>query len=78
MSEDMLHVMEWHNGDKDYSPFSDQEMKRRQDELRAWMAKQNVDAALFIGMVLMMGFTAWHLASHIRALFTPLPAQKEA
>jgi len=31
MSEDMLHVMEWHNGDKDYSSFSDQEMKRRQD-----------------------------------------------
>ena len=34
-----------------------------------------VDAALFIGMVLMMAFTAWHLALHFRALFTPLPAQ---
>jgi spermidine/putrescine transport system permease protein len=32
MTEDMLHVMEWHNGDKDFSPFSDAEMKRRQDD----------------------------------------------
>lgn len=37
-----------------------------------------VDAALFIGMVLMMVFTAWHLILHIRALFTPVSTQKEA
>lgn len=37
-----------------------------------------VDAALFIGMVLMMVFTAWHLVLHIRALFTPVSTQKEA
>lgn len=37
-----------------------------------------VDAALFIGMVLMMVFTAWHLILHIRALFTPVSAKKEA
>lgn len=37
-----------------------------------------VDAALFIGMVLMMVFTAWHLILHIRALFTPVSATKEA
>lgn len=47
MTEDMLHVMEWHNGDKDFSPFSDAEMKRRQDDVRRWMAQNDVDAALF-------------------------------
>ena len=47
MTDDMLHVMEWHNGDKDYSPFSDAEMKRRQDDVRGWMAENDVDAALF-------------------------------
>lgn len=36
-----------------------------------------VDAALFIGMVLMMVFTAWHLILHIRALFTPATPEKE-
>ncbi len=30
MTDDMLHVMKWHNGEKEYSPFSDAEMKRRQ------------------------------------------------
>ena len=30
MTDDMLHVMEWHNGDKAFSPFSDAEMTRRQ------------------------------------------------
>lgn len=41
-----LHILEWHNGEKEYSPFSDKEMTRRQDNLRAWMAKNDVDAAL--------------------------------
>ncbi len=31
-----------------------------------------VDAALFVGLVLMMIFTAWHLLMHLRALFSPL------
>lgn len=30
-----------------------------------------VDVALFVGMVLMMIFTAWHLLMHLRALFIP-------
>jgi len=46
MSEDMLHVMKWHNGEKDWSPFSDGEMARRQNELRTYMAEQRIDAAL--------------------------------
>lgn len=45
--DDMVHVTEWHNGDKAYSPFSDDEMKRRQDEVRGWMVENDVDAALF-------------------------------
>lgn len=47
MTDDMLHVVKWHNGEKEYSPFSDAEMKRRQHDVRGWMAKNNVDAALF-------------------------------
>ncbi|WP_170745487.1 MULTISPECIES: TRAP transporter small permease subunit [unclassified Ruegeria] len=31
-----------------------------------------VDVALFVGLVLMMIFTAWHLLMHLRALFSPL------
>ncbi|WP_170576450.1 TRAP transporter small permease [Ruegeria atlantica] len=31
-----------------------------------------VDVALFVGMVLMMIFTTWHLLTHLRALFAPV------
>lgn len=47
MSDDMLHIVKWHNGDKAYSPFSDREMKRRQRDVRDWMATHDVDACLF-------------------------------
>lgn len=47
MTHDMLHVMEWHNGEKNAQPFSDQEMGRRQDDVRRWMDAHEVDAALF-------------------------------
>ncbi len=47
MTHDMLHIMEWHNGDKAHSPFSAQEMQRRQDDVRRWMAANDVDGALF-------------------------------
>ncbi len=46
-TDDMLHVVKWHNGDKAFSPFSEAEMARRQNDVRGWMAKNNVDAALF-------------------------------
>jgi creatinase len=46
-TEDMLHVMKWHNGDKAWSPFSDKEMSRRQNGLRAKLAELKIDAALF-------------------------------
>jgi len=45
-TDDMLHVVKWHNGDKDWSPFSDDEMLRRQDALRAHMAQSGIDCAL--------------------------------
>ena len=47
MLDDMLHVMQWHNGEKEYSPFSDAEMTRRQADVRNWMSNNAVDAALF-------------------------------
>jgi hypothetical protein len=38
--EDMLHVTKWHNGDKRWSPFSDAEMTRRQNDIRAHVLSQ--------------------------------------
>ncbi len=46
MSEDRLRVTKWRNGEKEWSPFSDAEMKRRQDVLRQWMGETGVDAVL--------------------------------
>ncbi len=47
MSNDMLHIVKWHNGEKVFSPFSSGEMARRQNDIRTWMADNDVDAALF-------------------------------
>ena len=44
---DMLHVVKWHNGEREWSPFSSGEMDRRQNAMRQWMAKNSVDVALF-------------------------------
>lgn len=56
MTDDMLHVMEWHNGDKVFSPFSGAEMDRRHRAMREWMAAQGVDAVLF---------TSYHGIAHM-------------
>ncbi len=40
-------VLEIHNGEKVYSPFSSQEMERRQNAMRKWMSENRVDACLF-------------------------------
>ena len=45
-TSDMQHVMKWHNGEKEWSPFSDQEMTRRQNDLRRHMEGNRIDAAL--------------------------------
>lgn len=47
MSGDMDRLVKWHNGEKEYSPFSAAEMARRQDGIRAWMSGNDVDACLF-------------------------------
>ena len=40
-------TLEIHNGEKVYSPFSPQEMERRQNAMRKWMSENRVDACLF-------------------------------
>ena len=59
MTDDMLHVTKWHNGDKVYSPFSDAEMTRRQDDVRGWMAKSDVDAVLFTSYHCINYYSGW-------------------
>lgn len=46
MSADMDRLVTWHNGDKTPGPFSTTEMDRRQANLRAYMAGNDIDAAL--------------------------------
>jgi creatinase len=59
MTYDMLHVMEWHNGDKAFSPFSAAEMNRRQGALRQWMASRDVDAVLLTSFHGVTYFSGW-------------------
>lgn len=59
MTHDMLHVHEWHNGAKDYSPFSNHEMDRRQAAMRDWMDRSDVDAALFTSPQCILYFSGW-------------------
>ena len=63
MTDDMLHVMAWHNGEKAYSPFSDAEMRRRQDSIRGWMANNDVDAALFTSYHCINYYSGWPYCS---------------
>ena len=58
-SDDRLHVTKWHNGDKAYLPFSSDEMDRRQNDIRAWMAQNNVDAALFTSYHCINYYSGW-------------------
>ncbi|QRM54340.1 M24 family metallopeptidase [Sinorhizobium sp. BG8] len=59
MTDDMLHVMKWHNGEKEFSPFSAEEMSRRQNDLRGWMAKNDVDAALLTSYHCINYYSGW-------------------
>ena len=59
MTEDMLHVTRWHNGDKVYSPFSSAEMQRRQDAIRQWMSSEDVDAVLFTSYHCINYYSGW-------------------
>ena len=40
MNDELIHIVKWHNGSKDWSPFSDAEMTRRQNDLRKHMAEK--------------------------------------
>ena len=46
-SADMARLVTWHNGEKGWSPFSEGEIRRRQDLVRAHMAEHKIDACLF-------------------------------
>jgi creatinase len=46
MIDDLRPVVKRHHGDKAWSPFSDEEMSRRQNALRMYMAENAIDAAL--------------------------------
>ncbi len=46
-TDDMLHVFQWKNGEKEWSPFSAAEMDRRQNAMRAHLAAKDIDAAVF-------------------------------
>lgn len=59
MTADMLHVMEWHNGEKAFSPFSATEMARRHTALRDWMGKEGVDAVLLTSHHGIAYFSGW-------------------
>ncbi|MHA1545379.1 MAG: M24 family metallopeptidase [Alphaproteobacteria bacterium] len=59
MSDDLAHVMQWHNGEKAYSPFSDNEMARRQSAIRGWLAENGVDAALFTSHQCINYYSGW-------------------
>lgn len=59
MLDDMLHMTEWPNGEKEFSPPTDNEMARRQNELRGWKATNNVDAALFTSYHCINDYSGW-------------------
>lgn len=47
MTDELIHLARWHNGEKAFSPFSDAEMQRRQGDMRTLMAADGMDACLF-------------------------------
>ncbi|WP_245463012.1 hypothetical protein [Mesorhizobium sp. M7D.F.Ca.US.005.01.1.1] len=59
MTDDVLHLISWHNGEKEYSPFSEAEMKRRQNDIRRWMTENNVDATLFTSYHCINYYSGW-------------------
>lgn len=58
-ADDMLHLVAWHNGEKEYSPFSAAEMTRRQNDVRTWMSENRVDAALFTSFHCINYYSGW-------------------
>lgn len=58
-TEDMIHISEMCYGEKAFSPFSDKEMLRRQNALREWMDKNNVDSTLLTSYHGICYYSGW-------------------
>lgn len=58
-TSDMLHVTEWHNGEKRWSPFSKSEMEGRQNRLRQLLAEKNADAVLLTSHHAICYYSGW-------------------
>ena len=46
-TSDMARTLTWRNGEKEWSPFSEPEMRSRQERVRRHMAEHQIDACLF-------------------------------
>ncbi len=53
--DDMLHVMEWHNGEKEFSALDGETRVERCD----WMSKNDVDASLFTSYHCINYYSGW-------------------
>ncbi len=58
-TDDMLHLTEWKNGEKSWSPFSSSEMTRRHSDVRTWMAENDVDAVVFTSYHCINYYSGW-------------------
>lgn len=59
MNEEQLRIARWHNGSKEYLPFSPAEMERRQSAMRTFMAEQDIDAVLFTSYHCINYYSGW-------------------
>ncbi len=58
-TDDMVHVAQWHWGDKEWSPFSAAEMDRRQGALRDHLAAEDIDACLLTSYHNICYYSGW-------------------
>lgn len=58
-TNELLNIAEWHNGEKEWPPFSDDEMERRQNRMRAMLEDKDIDAALFTSQHNICYFSGW-------------------
>ena len=77
MASDLARTVTWHNGEKEFSPFSDTEMEGRLARLRAKMSDLDIDACLFTSYHNVAYYSGWlycqfgrkygHVVSHDKA-----------
>lgn len=58
-TDDMVHVATWHWGEKQWSPFSNAEMDRRQEALRSHMDAEGIDACLLTSVHNICYYSGW-------------------